>query len=111
MQNANQQNAIDAGRYWALRTLALATDEQTIKIEAYCGTHEMPTTPEDADAQVDALIIAIHKVFADEIQGDAIQPAPPAFLEIDPTHVQQCCGKCRNVPPEEGWGEADGVAV
>jgi hypothetical protein len=55
MQHVNQQSAIDAGRYCAIRTLALATDEQTIKIQAYCGTHEMPTTPEEGWGESDGV--------------------------------------------------------
>ena len=108
MQTSNETLGNDAARYRGMRKLAMLPDPKRDLVLARMGEFDDAKTEQEFDGQADALIAMLHELFADEIQGDASFSEPAAFLELDPTHTQGCCGKCAgNCPPEAGWGPSD----
>jgi hypothetical protein len=85
LQALYTKNATDAARYVAIREIARI---------------EFGVSHADFDLHADASIMAISEFLADNIAV--------SLMELDPTHMQGCCGKCAgNCPPENGWGPSD----
>jgi len=97
LQALHAQNAIDAARYRVIRAFAIMPERQLDAILETIPDAPSPSTPEEVGAHTDILMTAIGNAYADVIH------APPVMQEIDPTHRQGCCGKCK-VPCEEGAG-------